>query len=263
MRLLRICLLLLGIIGTTALCVSPAWGAPTALSDDELTEVYGQGLVTLDNTSLNGFNFSTITLNSDITLNANLKNIVLGQYTSATNNGSGADINIPLVQFGTSAGTTAQQTVEITNPYIQFVYNNAGGPGNNQVVGMRIGFQGIAGNVGLLMNTVSGSLQVDDGSGNLYTSNGYRSTTACAGTSCIPLSQIGGVIAGNASGPSRDFWISMLSQAVQFPGQAGMTQPNLAQAGVWLNWTDRLTAQNTTGTVQSNAFAQLLASLHH
>jgi len=254
--------LLLSLSGMMSLCATPACAAPVALSDQELTEVYGQGLVTVDNTTFNGLNFSTITLNSDITLNANLKNIVLGQYTSATNNGSGADINISTLQFGTSSGTTAQQTVDITNPYIEFVYNNAGA-GKNQVVGMRVGFQGISGNVGLLMNTISGSLQVDNGSGTLLSSNGYRSTTACAGTSCIPLSQIGGIVAGNASGPSRDFWISMLSQAVQFPGQPGMTQPNLAQPGVWLNWTDRLTAQNTSGTIAANSLAKLLTSLHH
>jgi len=257
MVLLRIGLLLLSLAGTVELCSAPAWGKPVEMSDEELTEVYGQGLITVDNTSLNGLNFSTITLNSDVTLNANLKNIVLGQYTSITNNGTGADINIPLLQFGTSAGTTLQQTVDITNPYIEFVYNNAGGAGSNQVVGMRIGFQGISGNVGLLMNTISGSLSIDNGSGTLLTSNGYRSTTACAGTSCVPLSQIGGVVAGNASGPSRDFWISTLSQAVQFPAQPGLAQPAVAQPGVWLNWTDRLIAQNTTGTIAANSLKSM------
>lgn len=261
MVLLRIRLLLLCIVGIAGTVCTSAWSAPRALSDSELAEVSGQGgFVTLDNTSLGGFNFSTITMNANVTLNANLQNVMLGQYTSTTNNGSGADINIPLVQFGTSSGTTAQQTVQITDPYLQFVYNNAGGAGNGQVVGMRIGFGGISGNVGLLMNTVSGSLAIDDGTTGVLTSDAYRSTTACAGTTCVPLSQIGGVVAGNASGPSRDFWISMLSQAVQFPAQAGMSAPAVAQAGVWLNWTDRLTAANTAGSIAPNMFAHLA---HH
>jgi hypothetical protein len=258
MSVLRTGLLLLCLIGASALCISPTWAAPHVLSDQELSDVSGQGLVTLDNTSLNGLDFSTITFNSDITLNANLRNIVLGQYTNSSNNGSGADINIPLLQFGTSAGTTAQQTVQISNPYIEFVYNNAGGAGNSQVVGMRMGFGGISGNVGLFLNTVSGSLQIDGGAAGILTTDAYRANNICAGTSCIPLSQIGGVVAGNASGASRDFWISMLSQAVQFPAQTGMTQPNLAQAGAWMNWTDRLTALNTTGTIQANVFTQLI-----
>lgn len=257
MALLRTGLLLLSLITVSELCVTPAWATPLELSDLELSEVAGQGLINVSNTSLNGLDFSTITLNSDITLNANLRNIVLGQYTNSTNNGNGSDINISLMQFGTSAGTTAQQTVSISNPYIEFVYNNAGGAGNGQVVGMRIGFEGISGNVGLSMNTVSGSLQIDGGAAGILTSNAYRANNICAGTSCIPLTQIGGVVAGNASGPSRDFWISMLSQAVQFPAQPGMAQPNVAQTGAWLNWTDRLIAQNTTGTIQANVLTQL------
>jgi len=260
MALLRTCLLLLSLCGVTGQCVTSAWATARELSDQELTEVSGQGLVDVTNSSLNGLDFSTITFNSDISLNANLRNIVLGQYTNSANNGSGSDINISLMQFGTSAGTTAQQTVQINNPYIEFVYNNAGGAGNGQVIGMRLGFEGISGNVGLLMNSVSGSLQIDGGAAGILTSNASRANNICAGTTCIPLSQIGGVVAGNASGPSRDFWISMLSQAVQFPGQPGMALPNVAQSGAWMNWTDRLIAQSTSGTIQANVLAQML---HH
>lgn len=246
-------------LAASLVCTS-AWSATRPLTDDELTEVHAQGLVTLSNTTYNGLDFSTITLNADISLNANLHNIMLGQYTNATNNGGGVDINIPTLQFGTSGGTTAQQTVQITDPYIQFIYNNAGGAGNGQVVGMRIGFEGISGNVGLLMTALSGSLQVDDGAAGVLTSNGYRSTTACPSTggACMALSQIGGIVAGNSSGPSRDFWIAMLSQAVQFPAQPGMTTPNIAQPGVWLNWTDRLSATNTTGQLLENMLQQQL-----
>jgi hypothetical protein len=253
MVLLRVGLLLLCLIGTAG--SGPAWCAPSVLTDQELTEVSGQGLLTLNNTSLNGLDFSTITLNANVTLNANLHNILLGQYGSTAN--GGADISIPLFQFGSSAGTTAQQTVQIIDPYIEFVYNNTAGAGQKQVIGMRIGFEGISGNIGLLMSTVSGSLQVNDATTGLLTSNSYRSTSACAGTTCMPLSQIGGIVAGNTSGPSRDFWISMLSQAVQFPASPGLSQPNLAQPGVWLNWTDRLSAANTTGVVLANLLAQV------
>lgn len=260
MILFRIALLILALIGTINWCITPALAEPRELTEPELMDVTGQGLVTLDNTSLNGLDFSTITLNANVTLNANLRNIVLGQYTSTTNNSSGADINIPLLQFGTSSGTTAQQTVQITNPYLEFVYDNSAGAANNQVVGMRIGFNGISGNVGLLMNTISGSLQINNGTAGVLSSGGYRSTSACTGSTCVPLSQIGGVIAGNASGPSRDFWISLLSKSVQFPAQTGLSQPSVAQAGVWLNWTDNLAALSTNGTVQANVLAQLL---HH
>lgn len=257
----RIRLFLLSFVCTALSCISAASGAPIKLSEQELAAVSGQGLVTLTNSidTTQNLQFSTITLNADVALNANLKNILLGQYTTATYNGTGSDINIPLLQFGRSDGTTAQQTVQITNPYLEFVYSNAAGAGNGQVVGMRVGFNGIAGDIGTTMSSISGSLQLNDGATGILSSLGPRSASMCGSgaTSCIPLSQIGGVTAGNSSGPSRDFWISMLSQPVQFAAQPGVSQPSVAQAGAWLNWTDRLTAINTTGAPPANLLALL------
>ncbi|MFI4939998.1 MAG: hypothetical protein ACHP7O_06615 [Burkholderiales bacterium] len=258
MRQFRVACFIVNIAIVSLLCTGTAWGAPVELSDDELAEVRGQGLITLDNTTSGGFNFSTITLNSSIALNANLQNILLGQNNL---NGPGADIDIPALQFGTGGTATTATAVQITNPYLEFIYNASG----NQVIGMRLGFEGISGTVGLLMNTVSGALQIADGAGDALSSIGSRSTSlTCTGTSCaggaLSLSAIGGVSAGTTAAPSRDFWVSLLSQAVQFPAQPGLSAPNVAQAGVWLNWTDRLTALNTTGTVPNNV---VLAMLRH
>jgi hypothetical protein len=256
MRQIRIAYFLVNFAIVALLCTGKAWGALLELSDDELAAVSGQGLVTLDNTISGGLDFSTVTLNSTIALNANFQNVLLGQNNV---NGAGADINIPTLQFGTGGTPLSATAVQITNPYLQFVYNAAG----TQILGMRLGFEGISGNVGTLMSTVSGSLQIADGAGNTLTSNGSRLTSlTCTGTSCgggtLPLSAIGGVSAGTTAAPSRDFWISMLSQTVQFPAQPGLSAPNVAQAGVWLNWTDRLTALNTTGSVPNNVVLAML-----
>jgi hypothetical protein len=61
------------------------------------------------------------------------------------------------------------------------------------------------------------------------------------------LSQLGGVTAGDASGGSRDFWISLLKTAVQFPAASGQPANDTAQAGMWLNWRDKLQALSTNG----------------
>ncbi len=66
------------------------------------------------------------------------------------------------------------------------------------------------------------------------------------------LSQLGGVTAGDAAGPSRDFWISVLKTGVQFPSAAGVPASDAAQAGIWLNWRDKLQALNTSGLVPPN-----------
>ena len=246
-RLIHICLLLLSSIGCALFFNTYARAEALELSEQELAAVSGQGLTILSNSSYNGLDFSRITLNADLTLNANFKNILLGQYDYAQNNGTGADINMPLFQFGRSDGTAAQRLVKISNPYLEFVYNNAAGAGNNQVVGLRVGFDSISGDIGLRLASLSGSMLVDGGAAGVLDSNtgsGKRWDGACAAgtTSCLALSQIGGVTAGNAAGPSRDFWISMLTAPVQFQAPAGLPQPSIAQTGAWLNFRDRLVA---------------------
>ena len=46
--------------------------------------------------------------------------------------------------------------------------------------------------------------------------------------------------AGDVNGVSRDFFISVLKQAVQFPTVNGAGAPDKALEGFWLNWRDRV-----------------------
>ena len=216
------------------------------LDDAELSGVWGQALLDLTNTSQGGYDFSRITLNADITMSSSLKGLVLGTHADGT-----SDINISTLNFGRSDGTDAQRTVAISNPYFEWVYAGSG-TASSQVIGMRIGFGGISGDVGLMMNTVSGSLSLSTPSSGQATAVGSQQTslaTASGGT--IALNQIGGVTAGTVDGPSRDFFLSILKQAVTYPTTNGLASAT-AQAGFWLNWTDRLAALNTTGTTPPN-----------
>ncbi|MYM86730.1 hypothetical protein GTP91_05975 [Rugamonas sp. FT82W] len=243
-----------------ACCTLTASAQMRALSEEELSNTRGQGLVALTNTSLGGYDFSKIALDADISLSANLRNMRLGEYTYAARNGSGADIDIGLMQFGRSDGTDAQRLVHISNPYFEFVYKNAADGASREAVGMRFGFEGISGDIGLKVNSLSGSMRVTgvaaDGSAVLLDSHtdtlgGKRWDGACAAP-CLPLAQLGGVTAGDAAGPSRDFWISVLKTGVQFPSAAGVPASDAAQAGIWLNWRDKLQALNTSGLVPPN-----------
>jgi hypothetical protein len=141
------------------------------------------------------------------------------------------------------------------------VYRNASDPATREVIGMRLGFDAISGDIGLKLNSLSGSMKVSgsaaDGSAIVLDSRtdalgGKRWDGACAG-SCLSLAQLGGVTAGDASGPSRDFWISVLKTGVQFGAPSGTsTLPDAAQAGIWLNWRDKLVALSTSGLVPPN-----------
>ncbi|WP_227869596.1 hypothetical protein [Undibacterium parvum] len=246
-RLPKIRTLILACLSAALTLCAAARAESLELSEQELADVSGQGLTILSNSSYNGLDFSRITLNADLTLNVNFKNIVLGQYNYAPNNGLGADINMPALQFGRSDGTAAQRLVQISNPYLEFVYDNTAGAGNNKMLGLRVGFDGISGDIGMRLASLSGSMLVDGGAAGILDSNagsGKRWDGSCptGGSGCLAMSQLGGVTAGNAAGPSRDFWISMLSAPVQFQGAAGMAQPALAQSGAWMNFRDRLTA---------------------
>jgi len=232
-----------------------AQGVP--LADADLSDTWGQALLDLTNTSLNGYEFSRITFNADITMSTTLNGLKLGTYDYAPRNGTGSDIDLSTMRFGRSDGTDAQRTVAISKPYFEWVYAGTAGASDRQVVGMRLGFGGISGDVGLQMNTVSGSLLINTDAGAVNSANdaglGGKRWDGLAGcpTCTIPLSSIGGVTAGDASGASRDFFISLLKTGLSYPSVNGLT-PAQSQAGFWLNWTDRLKAINTTGVVPPN-----------
>jgi hypothetical protein len=228
---------------------APACAQGKPMDDAALSDTWGQALLDLTNTSQGGYDFSRITLNADITMSSSLKGLVLGTHADGT-----SDINISTLNFGRSDASEAQRTVAIANPYFEWVYSGTAAAGDRQVVGMRIGFGGISGDVGLMMNSVSGALTINTPSGAM-SSVGSQSTTltGCSGACTTALNQIGGVTAGSVTdGPSRDFFLSILKAAVTYPTTPGLAAPAAAQAGFWMNWTDRLAALNTTGTVPPN-----------
>lgn len=239
------------------LSASPAFAQLRAMTEQELSDTRGQGLIDLSNSTYNGFDFTRISFGADVQLNANFKNIRFGEYTYSPRNGTGADIDISLLQFGRMDGTVAQRVVNITNPYVEFVYRNAADPAKREIVGMRFGFDSIAGDIGLTINTLSGSMRIDGGTAGVLDSRndpggGKRWDGTCT-SPCMNFSQVGGVHAGDATSASRDFWFSVLKTPVQFQAPSGTTQmPDLAQSGYWLNWRDKLTAINVNGAPPPN-----------
>ncbi|MEW6703421.1 MAG: hypothetical protein AB1430_01045 [Pseudomonadota bacterium] len=243
-----------------ALCAGlPAHAQGTPMADEALSEVWGQALLTLTNTSANGLDFSRITLGADVQLNANFTNVRLGEYSYSTRNGTGADIDIGLLRFGRSDGTDAQRVVNITDPYFEFVYRNVGDSATREVIGMRLGFGGIRGDIGVQLNSVSGSLLIDAGAHGVIDSRndplgGKRWDGSTCGTAACPLTlaQLNMLTAGDANGPSRDFFISVLKQAVDFPAVNGVPSDK-ALEGFWLNWRDRLLGTRVNQTPPPNA----------
>jgi hypothetical protein len=235
---------------------SPAWGQLRSMSEGELSETRGQGLIDLTNSSFTNVDNTTlyttrIGLGADIKLSANFTNLSLGNYARGGAVGTltaPADIDIPVLQFGRSDAGDAKRLVSITNPYFEFVYRNIGTAATREVVGMRFGFEGVSGDIGILVKTLSGSVRLE------------QAPVLGAVPSPLPpidqtgvrviIPQIGTITAGNDTGPSRDYWISVLKTPVQFQAPAGVASFPAAQAGFWLNWRDKLVA--TLGTPPPN-----------
>jgi hypothetical protein len=233
-------------VAVLALAAGGACAQGMPLDDGALSDVWGQALLTLTNTSLNGLDFSRITLGADVQLNANFTQVRLGEYSYAARNGTGADLDIGQLRFGRSDGAEAARTVKITDPYFEFVYRNGTDGNTREVVGMRLGFGGIQGDLGVALNAVSGSLRIDAGAAGIVDSRNdplggkrWDGSTCGSGACALALSQIGMLTAGDASGPSRDFFLSVLKEAVQYPAVNGVASDK-ALEGFWLNWRDRL-----------------------
>lgn len=236
-NLSRSCLIQLQLACAVTLCATSVFAKPVVLSEQELSSVNGQGFVVLENIGEPDLlHFSTIALNADVTLNANFHAIKLG-----------SDIDIQSLQFGRSDLGDDKRLVQISNPYLQFAFDGS------KVVGLRLGFDGISGDVGFLASTISGSMLVQDpATSRMLDATGSRWNASSIPTGCIDacaakylaLKDIGSIRAGDSSGPSRDFWISALMSPVQFPvpANSGLSTPPVAQAGYWLNWRDKLVA---------------------
>lgn len=236
------------------LCVSAARSQVVPMDEEQLGQVWGQALLELNNTSSGGQDFSRVTLNADVSLSANFKEMRLGQYAAASN-GTGYDIDIKALQFGRNPDVVPvggdrnlDRTVRITNPYFEFVYKNGADAANREVVGMRMGFEGISGYLGTQIRSFSGSIKADvtnaDGTpGTALDVTGKR--TDAAGV----IQTIGQFKLGNVDGPTRDFFIGVQSQAVAYTAVGGVSAPTAA-AGFWMNMRDRVSG--TVGDMPAN-----------
>lgn len=241
--LLRIGLISLAFV-IAALLATPASAQLRRMSDNDMSSTYAQGLLDISNSSFTNIDntllYSTrIAIGADVKLSANIKNIVLGNYVRP-GYALPSDIDMPLMQFGRSDAGDAARLVQITNPYFEFIYRNVDTAAKREVIGMRLGFEGISGEIGMLLDTLSGStyLKRPPLAGGVEDPRGPIETTGIR----VANPKVGSITAGDANGPSRDFWVAALKIPVQFPAPPGAAQAPTAQSGFWFNWRDRLVA---------------------
>lgn len=233
-------------------CAAASHAQPIPLNDGQLSQVWGQSLVEFVNTSSMGYDFTRMTLNADISLSANLKNVRLGDYAAARNGpnngiGAGADLDIQSLQFGQNTLTSSEsdRVVRATNPYFEIVYKQGANAAQRQVVGMRMGFEGIDGYLGTQIRALSGSVRADLTSGagliNFDSTNPtyMESADGKRWNANGLLNTVGSLKLGDVSGPTRDFFLALQTESVKYPAVAGLAAQQAA-AGFWLNLRDRV-----------------------
>ena len=142
-----------------------------SLNDEELSAVQGQALYSLNRQEQDGLSFYTLSMEADIALNANIKNLQLGcggTNSSAAGKNGMCDLDIQDFSFGcianssgqcitlpksdsrqangivqeTSLGDKVQSQMKdfnLKNPFFQFAIKDADKASTREVMGLRIG----------------------------------------------------------------------------------------------------------------------------
>ena len=145
-----------------------------ALSDDEMSQVEGQALMSLTSTpdAAKKLNFYRLGMEANIDINANIKKLQLG--CGGTNGAGGCDIdidNLSLTGLNPVDGEYAGSSATLKNPFIEFAVKNPTSASTREIVGFRVGALEALGLLSLGENPNSNNPSDDKGinslSGNL------------------------------------------------------------------------------------------------
>lgn len=243
------------VLGCAWLClpfaVAHAQGVP--VGDDELSGVWGQAMFTVENTSTAPLNFTKITLNADIKLNADFYNVAFGKVTDPTSGTTTTALDIPQLSF--VSGLSGEHYVSIKDPYLQFVYKNQmnANLADREIVGLRFGFGEISGNLGVKLNSLAGQMTLQDGTGGTgqgtLTLNSAATTTNFQTTTGTPVAM--NLVGQLQANKSTDFFISWLAEGVSYGDGTS------AAKGLTINWNSNLSYMNLSGVVMQNPLPPL------
>ncbi len=241
-----------------AVLMAPAvavWAQGAPIEDDELGDVWGQAMFSVTNTDADAvagipFDFTKITLNADVKLNANFSNIELGKQASST------DLSIGELRF--VSGLAGENYVSIKDPYIEFVYKNQNSATvtDREIIGMRMGFGEISGNLGVKLNNLKGQMVLQDGSttgAGTLTLNSATTTSVFQCATCAGGTQAMNMVGQIQANKSTDFFVSILTEAVSNFGGTGQSAP----AGISINWQNNLKYMDLSGVVMPNPLPPL------
>lgn len=147
------------------------------ISDDGMSELWGQAMFEMTNTTItpspalgvtapigdNGevagtLAFSKITVGAEIELDAELGKLRLGMYTKAApaQDNGGVDISADNVIFTGYQRDGVYYPFKVKNPYFEFAMTNPTDSGAREILGFRFGFEQVDGMLGATLARLSG-----------------------------------------------------------------------------------------------------------
>ncbi len=180
----------------------------TSLSDGELRNVEGQGLMTLSyisptdsqnqNTGSN-IGFYKLGMEAQVDLNANIKKLQLG--CGGVNGAGACDIDIDYLSLSGVADTStgrASSSATITNPFIQFAIKNPNSASTREVSGFRLSAESIQGLLTFGLENGDAKSGINSFSGYMVTKDTTGTVSTGAVNSGLTQSALGKVITGMA-----------------------------------------------------------------
>lgn len=150
----------------------------TPLNDSELSAATGQAFLQLDRSNNSeGLDFTKVTFGLDVETSLNADLVELGNYTR--NGSSGADVRIRDFALGSINGDGSINPFRIVDPFIELAFDEDNGKQN--VVGVRVGFGGAAGQLSGTIESLTGNINVeirDTAAGLANADNGLADLTA-------------------------------------------------------------------------------------
>lgn len=137
---------------------SLSFAAMMPLTDDELGEAVGQAFLQIDRTSAGALDYTRFTFGMDVDVLLNADLIEFGRYSRAGESAP-SDIRINDFALGTINADGTINPFSIRDPFFELAFEEAGGQQN--LVGVRIGFGEALGKLSGNVEALTGNLQVD------------------------------------------------------------------------------------------------------
>lgn len=133
------------------------------MTDEQMSGATGQAFLQLDRSNANGLDYTRLTLGLDVETSLNSDLVELGKYNrndDPRGDNTGADIRIRDFALGEVKSNGVIEPFQIKDPFIELAFEK-GPSGQQNVVGVRLGFGGAKGKLSGAIESLTGNIDVN------------------------------------------------------------------------------------------------------